>query len=285
MKAPPSGTSGCTGSPIAEKSRSSSDCDILRCAYGPDPLQYGELSLPDGPGPHAVALVIHGGFWRARYDLRHIRPLCQALVEAGWAVWSIEYRRLGNAGGGWPGTLQDVASAADHLRELAAAHDLDLGRVAAVGHSAGGQLALWAAARHRIPDSSPLHHPKPLALHAAVALAGVVDLREACRLRLSGNVVHELLDGEPETVPDRYAAASPAEMLPLGVRQVLLHGTADPVVPFALSQAYCERAVRSGDPALLVPFADSGHFELIAPESAEGAEVLRTMAALREERD
>jgi acetyl esterase/lipase len=275
--------SGCTDGSVAEALRGPASHDVPGLAYGADRFQRGELMVPAGSGPHGVALVIHGGFWRARYDLRHIRPLCRALVEACWAVWNVEYRRLGNAGGGWPGTFQDVASAADHLRELAPAHGLDLARVVALGHSAGGHLALWLAARHRIPEASPLHSPDPLPLRAAVALAGVVDLRESWRLRLSGGVLQELLGGEPDTIPDRYAAASPAEMLPLGVRQVLLHGTADPIVPFRLSAAYCERALRSGDPVSLVPLAGAGHFELIAPESPEGQQVLRTMAALREE--
>jgi acetyl esterase/lipase len=197
-------------------------------------------------------------------------------------VWNIEYRRLGNAGGGWPGTFQDVACAAEHLRELAPVHQLDLGNVVAMGHSAGGHLALWLAARRRIPEASPLHSPNPLALRAALALAGVADLRQAWQLGLSGNAVQELLGGGPEVVPDRYAAASPAEMLPLGVRQVLLHGTADRVVPFEIGERYCDRARRAGDRVTLVPLADSGHFELIAPETPEGSEVLRWLAALRE---
>jgi acetyl esterase/lipase len=225
--------------------------------------------------------VVHGGFWRWRYDLKHIRPLCQALVEGGWAAWNIEYRRLGNAGGGWPGTFQDVAAAADHLRELASAHGLDLGRVVSIGHSAGGHLALWLAARRRISQESALYTPDPLPLYAAVVLAGVVDLRQAWRLRLGDGVVEELLGGRPDNVADRYVAASPAELLPLGVRQILLHGTADPAVPFQLSQHYCDQAIRSGDQASLIPLADAGHFELITPDSAEGEEVLRTMEALR----
>src|SRR5262245_60200302 len=139
-------------------------------------MQFGELRLPGGDGPHPVVIAIHGGFWKAAYGLDHIGPVCEALAGAGVATWNLEYRRIGNPGGGWPGTLEDVALGAGHLREIAGEHRLDLKRVVVVGHSAGGHLALWLAGRGRSRD---------MPLRGVVSLAGVADLRLAWELRLS----------------------------------------------------------------------------------------------------
>jgi acetyl esterase/lipase len=252
-----------------------------RRSYGSDPFQFGDLRLPAGSGPHPVAVVIHGGFWRFQFDLQHIARLAMALTAAGWATWNIEYRRLGNPGGGWPGTFQDVAAAADYLRQLAVDNALDLDRVLAVGHSAGGHLALWLAARSRIPKDSPLHASQPLPLRAVVALAGVADLRRAWELALSNKVVESLLGGSPAEVPERYASGSPVELLPLGVRQVLIHGTKDNIVPFEISQTYHRTAMAQGDEATLIPLDGAGHFEVVAPETAEGRKVSEALSALK----
>jgi acetyl esterase/lipase len=252
----------------------------LRLAYGPDPLQFGDLRLPAGAGPHPVAVVIHGGFWRAQYDLTHIGHLCAALTSAGVATWNVEYRRIGNPGGGWPGTFHDVARATDHLRELAPAHALDLERVVTLGHSAGGHLALWLAARHRIPAGDVLASPTPLPLHAAISLAGVSDLELAWELRLRDGIVRALLGGAPEEVPERYATASPVALLPLGVPQVLIHGTDDESVPFIMSERYQAKAAACGDAASLIALPGAGHFELIDPRSREWPEVQRAVLPL-----
>ena len=188
-------------------------------AYGSGEFQFGELSMPEGKGPHPVAIVIHGGYWRARYDLRHIGHFCVALAKSGIAAWSLEYRRLGNEGGGFPGTFDDVRAGAAHLRKIAEEHSLDMKRVSATGHSAGGHLALWLAKQRVVP------------LRGVVPLAPVGDLRRAWELKLSGNVVDEFLGGSPDKVPERYRAASPIEMLPLGVKQRVIHGDRDDVVP------------------------------------------------------
>jgi acetyl esterase/lipase len=238
-----------------------------RIPYGPDPLQFGDLRLPAGDGPHPVAVVIHGGFWRAKYDLEHIGHLCAALTSEGIATWSIEYRRLGDEGGGWPNTMLDVGAATDHLREIASEYNLDLDHVITLGHSAGGHLAAWVASRHRIPEESSLYTPSPLPLLAAIALAGVVDLRTGWEMRLSNNVVEDLMLGTPDEVPDRYDAASPIELLPIGIRQILIHGTADPNVPSTLSEIYTARARDLGDNPTYVPLKNVGHFELIDPTS------------------
>ena len=239
-----------------------------RHTYGTEASQFGELSLPKGDGPHPVAIAIHGGFWKSAYDLTHLRSLCAAMADAGWAVWSVEYRRVGEEGGGWPNTLLDVASAADHLRTLAPAHRLDLARVVSIGHSAGGHLALWLAARKRIAPGHALHPGNPLPLHAAISLAGVCDLKMAHQLRLGGGAVERLLGGGPETFPDRYAGASPAELLPLGTPQVLVHGTADTAVPVEISRAYRTAAIAKGDSVELLELDGEDHFALIDPNSS-----------------
>lgn len=251
-----------------------------RIAYGPDQFDFGDLRLPNATGPHPVVVVIHGGFWRSMFGLEHIGHLCAALTSAGVATWSIEYRRLGNPGGGWPGTFLDVARAVNHVRELAQQYPLDLDRVVASGHSAGGHLALWVAALHRIPPGNPLHVPDPLPLRAAISLAGVSDLRLAWELGLSNQVVQQFMGGSPDEYPERYAVASPYELAPLGVRQFLLHGRRDEDVPFEISERYHAEASARGDEVTLIPLPDIGHFELIDPQSRAWPKVLEAVKDL-----
>lgn len=234
-----------------------------------DPLQFGELRLPDGGGPFPVAIVIHGGCWVSTFaTLQNTAAIADALRDAGVATWNIEYRRLDDSGGGWPGTFADVAAAADHVSTLAARYPLDISRVVAVGHSAGAHLALWLAARHRLPAESPLHRKSPLALRGAIALGGPGDLRdfttyahEICR----APVIEQLLGGSPQEVPERYAHASPAELLPLGTRQVLIVGAHDRVMPARARDAYVAAAIAAGDMAESIVVPEAGHFEVIAP--------------------
>ncbi len=251
-----------------------------RLPYGPDPSHFGDLRLPMGVGPHPVVMVIHGGFWRARYSLAHTGHLCAALTTAGFATWNLEYRRLGDPGGGWPHTLLDVGRGADYLRDVSAHYPLDLTRLLAVGHSAGGHLALWLAARHRLAADNELYLDHPLPLRGVISLAGVSDLISAWLLRLGNGAVGELLGGTPDTLPARYAAASPAELLPLGVPQVLIHGTEDSNVPFSMSQAYTAHAGAAGDHATLIPLPGMGHFEPIDPRSGAWPMVLAAMRQL-----
>ena len=230
----------------------------IRIAYGDDPNQFGELRLPAvrpeaNPAPHPVVIFIHGGYWRAAYDLAHTGHMCVALSAAGFATWNIEYRRLGQPGGGYPGTMDDVRSAAQHLKTLGDLYTLDLTRVVAAGHSAGGQLALWLAAQCVIN------------LRGVVGLAAVSDLRRAFALGLSNGAAGELLGGGPAEFPDRYAAASPSELLPISVPQRLLHGTADEDVPFELSERFAQLSKN----CRLVTLPGAGHFELIDPRSQE----------------
>jgi acetyl esterase/lipase len=240
--------------------------EAVRHSYGERRDQFGELTRPrDAPAPWPVAVLIHGGYWRARYDLRLQDPLVPDLAGRGWAVWNLEYRRLGwRRGGGWPATFEDVAAGIDQLGRLDA--PLDLARVVVIGHSAGGHLALWAAARRGLPAGAPGAEPavRPA---AAVAQAGVTDLREAARLHLSSDAAPSLLGGPPGKLPRRYDAASPIERLPLGLPQLLVHGDADDSVPIDLSRRYARRAREAGDPCELVELPGCGHFEHLDPSS------------------
>lgn len=238
----------------------------FRLSYGDDPLQFGELRLPEAPGPHPVAVVIHGGCWLAEYDLAYMSALAAALAEDGVATWSIEYRRVGDPGGGWPGTFADVAAAADHLRELADEHHLDLDRVLAVGHSAGGHLALWLAGRHRLGAEDDLCGTAPLPLVGAVALAGIPDLAAYAAPTGCGSAVAPLLGGEPSEVPERLRRASPIELAPLGVPQILIIGGLDTIVPREQADRYEAVAGDGGDRVVIREIPEAGHFELVVPE-------------------
>ncbi len=254
-------------------------------AYGGHRAQFAELTLPavaTEPAQLPVIVLIHGGFWRARYSLRLSDPLVADLAARGFAVWNLEYRRLGwlRGGGGWPATLLDVAAGID---ALAAVRDggapLDLGRVATVGHSAGGHLALWAAARAGLPAGVPGSAPV-VTLAGAVAQAGVVDLLEAERMRLGGGVVRRLLGGSAAAEPDRYALASPTARLPLGVAQLLVHGDRDESVPLSISEGHHRRALAAGDDCELA-VVPGGHFEHLAPASPAWAAALAWLERLR----
>jgi acetyl esterase/lipase len=228
-------------------------------SYGPGRQHVMDLRLPDGPGPHPVALVVHGGFWRARYRRDLMDALCDDLAGRGWASANVEYRRVGRlrgGGGGVPQTLEDVAAALDHLASVTA--PLDLSRVVSVGHSAGGHLALWAAA------------PRPGArvrCAGAVGQAAVSDLERAAELGLGAGIVRRFCGGGPEQVPERYRQASPAALLPLGIPQLLVHGERDDVVPASLSRGYAAAARAGGDEVALVLRPEDGHFEHIDPAS------------------
>lgn len=241
-----------------------------RVSYGADPLQFGDLRLPPGAGPFPVAVVIHGGCWVSGFaTLQNTSAFADALRDAGVATWNIEYRRLDNPGGGWPGTFTDVGAAVDHVTTLAKQYPIDLSRVVVTGHSAGAHLALWAAARSRLPAKSPLYQKAPLRMRGAIALGGPGDLRNFTEYasRICGSpVIERLLGGTPEAVPERYADASPIELLPLGVRQLLIVGEDDGVMPERARNAYIAAAIKAGDAAeaVVVPGA---HFEVIAPGS------------------
>jgi acetyl esterase/lipase len=247
-----------------------------RFPYGSDPLQFGDLRLPAARHGERLPVVvfIHGGWWQSAYDLEYCGHLCAALKAAGVATWSLEYRRVGNPGGGWPGTMQDVAAGFDHLQTLAQAYPLDLHRVVAMGHSAGGELAFWLAGRHHIPPNSPLHNPQPtVALAGVIALAGAVDLRLTIDLGgmfrfTSGKpAVLSLIGGTPKEFDDRYQAANPGELLPLSVPQLLFQGSNDNQIPPTLPDRWAENARRQGDQATVTIIPGADHFDVVDPES------------------
>jgi acetyl esterase/lipase len=250
-----------------------------RIAYGDGPLHFGELRLPEGSGAAPVVVLIHGGCWQNAYDLAHNAPAAEALARAGFAVWTVEYRRLGDEGGGWPGTFADVAAAVDHVRALAGRFPrLDTARVVLMGHSAGGHLALWAASRH--PGDDP-GGPDPLRPAGVVSLAGITDLRAYAQGTGDCNAsVHPLLGGPPSGVPGRYAAASPVERVPLGVAVRLVHGDRDPIVPLAQPRALLERMRAAGEDAALAVVEGTGHFDVIAPRSRAWPAVVDAARAL-----
>ena len=206
--------------------------------------------------------MIHGGYWQATYNLIHTGHLCEALTEAGIASWNVEYRCRGDVGGLWPGAGDDATAAVEFVDELASRYPLDRERVVLVGHSAGGQLALFATKRVRLP---------------VVALAALSNLRDSAERTGPDGAVARFMGGMPSEVDERYAEASPIEQLPLGVRQILIHGDADTSVPYAESAAYAEAA---GDEAELVTLPGAGHFEPIDPQAREWPRTLGAIQAL-----
>lgn len=256
-----------------------------RIAYGPDALQFGELWLPRGRGRHPVIVLIHGGCWRADLPgLELMDYMAADLRDRGYAVWNLEYRRIGHAGGGYPGTFQDIAVGLDHLRALAPEYRLDLNRVVVSGHSAGGHLALWAAARDRLPADSVLRVADPLPIRGAVSLAGIADLRayrdtgpDAC----GGSATVDRLVARPDLGDrDAYGDTSPPSLAPVGPRQLLISGALDPIVPPRFGAAYAATAAERGGQARHVEFGGAGHFELIDPTSTVWSPIAATYADL-----
>ena len=222
-----------------------------RIAYGPEPLEFGDLRVPAGDGPFPLALVLHGGYWQATYNLTHTGHLCEALRDAGIASWNLEYRCLGVPGGEWPAAAEDLERALAHRDELPFAHD---GRTVLVGHSAGGQLALWSAKRSGLP---------------VVALAPVSDVRDAVERRGPDSAPGRFM------TPDHFADGSPLELLPLGARQLVIHGEADDSVPYEMNRRYVAAAAPEAE---LITLPGAGHFEPIDPQAPQFAQ---TLAAIR----
>lgn len=255
-----------------------------RIPYGPHPAQFGDLRLPLGRGPHPVVVVLHGGFWRHLYDLEHLGHLAAALTREGFATWNLEYRRVGDPGGGFPGTFLDASAGLDFVRQLGREYPLDDRRVVVVGFSTGGHLALWLGGRHRLPPGGPIASRDPLLVRGVVSLAGLSDLRECSQRRLGDGAVDALMGGTPDELGQRYAEGSPSEMLPLGVRQILVHGALDDLVPADLSASYCKAAAERGDPVEGVLVPGAGHFDLIDPRSHAWPAVLRAVRGLFDEK-
>jgi acetyl esterase/lipase len=260
-----------------------------RLTYGSDPLHFGELRLPAGKGPYPIAILVHGGCWSATlpgldpratsYDL--LRPMAAALAEAGIATWNIEYRRVGNPGGGWPGTFEDIGRATDFLRTVAAKYQLDLSRVIVAGHSSGGHLAMWLAARGKIPAKNPLHTKDPLPLKGAIDIDGPIELtnHEPPESICGVPAIQQFLGGTPAEQPQRYRDATIASYLPTGVPQILLLATFDAPIRADL-EAYGAKARAAGDRFTLVPLKGSSHFDVISPRTASWKTVLESFSSL-----
>ncbi|HEY8615864.1 alpha/beta hydrolase [Phenylobacterium sp.] len=245
--------------------------------YGGAPSQVVEVFKPEGKGPHPVVVLLHGGCYQQRFDgLPQTSAIAADLARRGFAVWNVEYRRLGEAGSGYPGTFQDVAAAVDRIRAEAARHDLDPRRVVALGHSAGGHLALWAAARHRLPADSPLYRPDPLRIGAVISLAGIGDIEGQGDVfsRACGADTFPQLLGDPQ----RLADTSPAALLPSGARTVMVHGTFDHVMPPFTGLEYARKARAAGDHAEAVSLPEAGHFDVVVPTSEAWKAVLAIVA-------
>jgi acetyl esterase/lipase len=247
-----------------------------RVHYGPGQYQFGDLWLPAHTASQRFPLMVflHGGWWQSEYDLEYAGHLCAALKSIGIAVWSIEYRRVGSTGGGWPTTFQDVAAGFDYTATLAKSYPLNLDRVVAMGHSAGGHLAFWLAGRHHIPETSPIHDPQPkVALHGLIALAGAVDLRLTCDLSGDFTFAHDkyevysLMGGPPTEFQERYRAGNPGDLLPLNMPQILIQGSDDGQIPPQLPTRWAEIARRHGDAVTVTIVPGADHFDLVDPQS------------------
>ncbi len=259
-------TLAATGCAPGPPSRAAS---LDRSAYGPDPSQFGDLYLPVGI-PHATVVVIHGGYWQQGFGLDAMVPMCRSLQDARYAVWNLEYRRL-LGGGGFPTTFEDVATGIDHLLTF---DTVDTAQVTLVGHSAGGQLAVWASSR---TDTSP-GGPSAVTVRRCISLAGVLDLTTASEQQLGGGNVDELMGGTPAEVPDHYRGGDPTLMVPAGCPVDCLHGEDDTVVPAEQSTAYVAAAELAGAPATFrsVP---GDHSSIIDPAGDSWATLLRLLDA------
>jgi acetyl esterase/lipase len=253
-----------------------------RIAYGIDSSQYGELRIPAGTGPLRLIVLIHGGCFKAAYATAHnFGAMADALKADGIATWNIEYRRLGEPGSGWPGTYLDVGRAADHVRAIAGEYHLDLGRVVVVGHSAGGHLAMWTAARRRLTKASELFAADTLPVRGVMNLAGPVDMtanipgyEALCR----DTVITSLLGGTPAAVPDHQASA--IKLLPLAIPQVLVLGSHEDFVPLPLVDAYVQAATQAGDQVRRIVIPGAGHFEIASPLSFTWPQVKAAIRSL-----
>jgi acetyl esterase/lipase len=244
--------------------------------YGEDQMQVVDLWLPQGKGPHPTVLMIHGGCWQTEIaDRRIMNWIADDLRKRGIAVWNIDYRGVDRNGGGYPGTFVDASAAADALRRGAGRYGLDISKLVAIGHSAGGHLALWLAARPRLPENSPLRTPQPLPIKTVISLGGLPDLEEAARPPGSGcgtEVIGKLTGG-------RFEDTSVPRLAPLGVDQVLINGLQDKIIPTAYAEGYAAPMRAAGDDVKVRLLDRTGHVELIAPETLAWAAAVEEIEA------
>lgn len=237
------------------------DSADYRIPYGGNALQFGELRLPGRQGPFPVAILIHGGCWLNAFSLDHVSALGRALAGQGFAVWTPEYRRVGDAGGGWPGTFDDIVASVGMLPGIAQKHSLDLGRLAVMGHSAGGHLALWLAAQKTIP------------LSGVISLAGISDLKAYEILANDcASSLPSLFGGTSREMPERWKSSNPLELLPMNVPISLIHGEIDAIVPLSQSEVFAKAAG-----AELQVIRGGGHFDMVSPHSSVFSVICQTL--------
>jgi len=256
-----------------------------RLAYGNDPLQFGDLRLPKNvKPPYPVAIIIHGGCWMTKFaDLQNTAALADALRDEGIATWNIEYRRADSTGGGWPGTFLDIGNGVDYLRAIAKKYTLDLNKVIVIGQSAGGHFALWVAGRHHISPENELYSPHPLNINGVIAMGGVPDLkayRQQGMTMCETDAIGKLLGNNEASIEQHYQSASPINLLPLGVPQILIYGEDDTVVPITYGTGYVQAAKRQGERIKLVGVKYAAHHEYNVPNSVVWPEIQSALHSL-----
>ncbi|MEX3914398.1 alpha/beta hydrolase family protein [Bacillus paralicheniformis] len=252
----------------------------VNISYGVHHSQYGVLRVPKGKEPHPVIVTIHGGFWQSRFNLKENNPIAMDLTNRGYATWNIEYRRVGEEGGGWTGTFNDVIDAINHLTHLKEPYSLDLSAVIIIGHSAGGQLALWLASRNVQVKSDQTFNELIVPIKKVISLAGVTDLKKMWEFHKEKGVrshVSALIGGAPQEVAERYKMVSPIELLPIKIDQVLVHGMLDRHVPVEISKDYYLKATEQGCNVSLVVLSDVEHFKIIDPTSTAWDSVIESI--------
>lgn len=238
--------------------------------YGNHASQFGELRIPKNLKFSPVIVTIHGGFWQSKYDLYENDPICEDLTRRGFTTWNIEYRRVGENGGGWPGTFNDVIAAVNYLHQLKISYPIDLENVMIIGHSAGGHLGLWLAAREKMVDGAKYFTELNVPIQKVISLAGVTDLKAMWKIhREQGikSVVGNLMEGSPTDHVEHYAISSPMELLHTDTEQVLIHGDLDKHVPVQLSRDYYIKLKKTGGNVIFIELKDVDHFKIIDPQS------------------
>jgi len=237
--------------------------------YGEEELQFGELRMPLTQDTFPLVIFLHGGCWLSAYNLEYLSAAAGDLVEAGYAVWTPEYRRVGDDGGGYPNTFKDVQASVDFTRTLAEIYPLDLENVVVMGHSAGGHLALWLATQNNLSSKSRLHNPNPLPLKGVISLAGITDLVAYDKIGNDcSSVVVELIGGKVTEKESRYIKSSPINLVPSNIPTRLIQGEVDNIVPSSQGESYATKAKAAGDDVEVVTIEGGGHFDMVSPYSA-----------------